>query len=164
MRIASGCFLVALLASGMGGCAARSRHHEPTATPLPPAVETTPPRERQPEPAGASREELETVPPPPSVRPLTEGWLDEPPVPPANQTTLGYRVQLFAGATYDAAVGVADRARGQFTDEVVIEYEAPLYKVRVGNCVTRHDADRIREQAIDLGYEGPFIAETMIHR
>jgi cell division protein FtsN len=139
---------------------------EPTSTdtppPPPPATETT---TSTPEVSGAGREELESIPPPPPVRPEAEGWSEEspPPVPEqAPPATYGYRVQVFASATRDGAERVAAEVRGELQESVAIEYQAPFYKVRVGNCVTRHEAERLRERVLETGREGAFIVETMV--
>jgi hypothetical protein len=43
-----------------------------------------------------------------------------------------------------------------------IEFEAPLYKVRVGDCATRHEADTLKEKAGTQGYDGAWVAETPV--
>ena len=43
-----------------------------------------------------------------------------------------------------------------------VEFEAPLYKVRIGDCATRHEAEMLRDKASTLGYDGSWIAETMV--
>ncbi len=132
---------------------------EPPPTPPPPPAETVTPGE------GASQEELENIPAPPPVRPEAEGWADTapPPVPePGARTTFGYRVQVYASATREGAERAAASARAALQEAVTVEYEAPFYKVRVGNCVTRHEAERLKERAVQEGYEGPFITETRV--
>ena len=156
---------------------------EPTEAPIPPPTETTAPG------PGASQEELQTIPAPPPVRPEAEGWADTapPPVPesapasisapasapssaPSSPTTAqsapsasyGYRVQVFASATRDGAERAAAEVRAKLQEAVTIQYEAPFYKVRVGNCVTRHEAERLKDRAEQEGYEGSFITETTI--
>jgi hypothetical protein len=114
---------------------------------------------------GATPEELEAVPPPPQVGADAEGWVDEvpPPAPePAATSSFGYRVQIFASATQEGADQAAAEARGRFSERVHIDYEPPFFKVRVGDCTTRHEAERLRERAVQLGYEGPFVTETAI--
>ncbi len=79
--------------------------------------------------------------------------------PPAS--VFGFRVQIFASSTEKNASRVANDARSAF-NEVYIEYVAPYYKVRVGNCLTRDDADMLKSKAAGMGYRGAFVVETKI--
>lgn len=89
--------------------------------------------------------------------------------PPANPTTPtgttvpGYRVQLFASATNDGANKIASEARFKFTEQVYVEYEAPYYKVRVGDYKNRSDAEILREKAKNLGYPDAWIVQTEVN-
>jgi cell division protein FtsN len=47
---------------------------------------------------------------------------------------------------------------------VYVEYSAPLYRVRVGNFVSKEDALRFREKAVQSGYEGAWVVEALIER
>jgi len=167
-RIAADRWLLALLALAFMAAACGPKEQQPGRLPEPPKSTTTPPpppAEPVEEASGAGAEELETIPPPPPVSPMAEGWSEESPPPapePAARTTFGYRVQVFAGAARDGAEAVAAEARGKLGEAVAIEYQAPFYKVRIGNCVTRHEAERLRERVTEAGYEGAFIVETTI--
>jgi cell division septation protein DedD len=135
--------------------------------PAPPPVEVEPPPPpTEAPPSGASAEELSEIEPPPVPDPAPpegavqaeEGWT----TPSQERSTYGYRVQIFASSERRRAEEIAASARTRFPDAVYVEYDAPLYKVRIGDCVTRHEADTLKEQAFSLGYEGPWVAETMI--
>lgn len=96
----------------------------------------------------------ETYVPPPETPPPTA------PTSPAN--VFGFRIQIFASSTEGNASKVADDARSAFDVNVYVEYVPPYYKVRVGDCLTENDAVTLKNKALQLGYRGAFIVETMI--
>jgi len=83
-------------------------------------------------------------------------------VTPAGNMVAGYRVQLFASNTNDGANQVASEARFKFTDQVYVEYDAPYYKVRVGDFINRSDAEILREKAKNSGYPDAWIVQTEV--
>jgi hypothetical protein len=93
--------------------------------------------------------------------------IEEAYVPPTTTTlpptkVYGFRVQIFASSTEGNAMKVANDARTSFTQKVYIDYVAPYYKVRVGDCLVQEDAQILKSKALKLGYRGAFIVETMI--
>jgi hypothetical protein len=102
------------------------------------------------------------LPPPPPV-PVEEAYTPaETPVAAPGQV-YGFRIQIFASSTTEGAGRVADDARAAFGNQsVYVDHVVPYYKVRVGDCLTREEAEAIRHQALNLGYVGAFIVETMI--
>jgi hypothetical protein len=81
---------------------------------------------------------------------------------PTGNMVAGYRVQLFASNTNDGANQVASEARFKFTEQVYVEYDAPYYKVRVGDFVNRSDAELLREKAKNSGYPDAWIVQTEV--
>lgn len=82
--------------------------------------------------------------------------------PPEAIETLGFRVQIHAFQAKSGADSAADKARFQFPEKVYVDYVSPYYKVRVGDCMTRAEAEMLRARARQLGYTGAFIVETMV--
>jgi len=130
-----------------------------------------PPPPVEEEPMAPAEEEVVLIPPPVAEEPiLPERSTPQPYVPPAEpvvpssapQTVLGFRVQIFASNTEENASRVATDARGVFADQVYIEYVAPYYKVRVGDYLTREEIEPLKNKALNLGYRGAFIVETMV--
>ena len=77
----------------------------------------------------------------------------------------GYRVQLLATKSYEAATVAQQTAEEQFASfnyKTYISFEAPQYKVRVGDALTRSEAEEIRETARDFGYKGAFIVRSKV--
>lgn len=84
-----------------------------------------------------------------------------PPTPPPSQI-LGFRVQIFASSTEGNANRIAGDARPSFDETIYVEHIAPYYKVRVGDFLTRGEADMVKNKAQQIGFRGAFVVETMI--
>jgi len=54
----------------------------------------------------------------------------------------GYRIQIGIDEDKDRMERLAERARTETDLRVYLEYEAPFYRVRVGNFRTRHEAEQ----------------------
>jgi hypothetical protein len=112
---------------------------------------------------------------PVGIPPVTEIAVAPPVLPPAVPTytpapapsvapsaVYGFRVQIFASSTQKNASRVADDARSSFGGKVYVEHVAPYYKVRVGDCLTKGEADMLKNKALSIGFRGAFVVETMI--
>jgi len=80
--------------------------------------------------------------------------------PPAE--TYGYRVQIGAFMSQSNGELFAAAARQKFTENVYVEYIAPYHKVRVGDLLSREEAEALKAKVLQLGYPGSFIVETMV--
>ncbi|MGB9720608.1 MAG: SPOR domain-containing protein [bacterium] len=120
---------------------------------LPPAEEITiaPPLPSTPSPLPI--EEVSALPPAPVPAPTTST---------APASVYGFRVQIFASSTQNGANKVVDDARNIFGGKVYIEHTPPYYKVRVGDCLTKEEAEALKNLAINKGFRGAFVVETMI--
>jgi len=47
--------------------------------------------------------------------------------------------------------------------KVYLVFEAPLYKIRVGDCLERNAAEELRDKAKDFGYGGAFVVKSKIN-
>lgn len=83
--------------------------------------------------------------------------------PPTESFTPGWRVQLFASSAMTNAEELARQARESFSEAVYVEYEAPLYKVRVGDFMTKAAAKTMVTRAQAEGFEA-WVVETMVVR
>ncbi|KPL10170.1 hypothetical protein AMJ71_04080, partial [candidate division TA06 bacterium SM1_40] len=77
--------------------------------------------------------------------------LEEPPPMPAVETH-GYRVQIGAFRKFMGAQNLAAQAETMFREAVYIEEIGGLFKVRVGDFVTRAEADLMRGKAGAMGF------------
>lgn len=137
-------------------------------TTLPPVVEeklpteevspiTPPPIEEEPIPLPTEEVAVAPITPPPKpVAPVVPA----PSVAP--KAIYGFRVQIFASSTERNALRVADDARSSFGGRVYIEHVPPYYKVRIGDCLTREEAEVLKNRALSFGYRKAFVVETMI--
>ena len=77
----------------------------------------------------------------------------------------GYRVQILATQGIEAATLQQQKAVDRFSDhgyKVYLIYEAPLYRLRIGDAITRKDADIIRDLAKERGYDEAFIVRSKV--
>jgi cell division septation protein DedD len=75
---------------------------------------------------------------------------------------LGYRVQVGAFAQEATARQRAEELRRLFEEPVYVVHEGLLYKIQVGDFVSRDRAEEVRRRAVDLGIEGAFVVDTLI--
>jgi cell division septation protein DedD len=87
-----------------------------------------------------------------------------PAVPEAQEegTRPGYRVQVFATTDPALAEARAGEMRQLFEEQVYVEFEGELFKVRVGDCTNREEAANLRRRALGLGLEGAFIVDARV--
>lgn len=86
--------------------------------------------------------------------------------PAQNRQINGYRVQLFA--TRDNEIGELEKKKAEFLfaeDEVAvyIEYDSPMYKIRVGDCQSREDAEALRDIARRKDYVSAWVVPTKVN-
>ena len=74
----------------------------------------------------------------------------------------GYRVQIFLSDDLREASRVMAEARERFEQEVYLEYDAPYYKVRVGDCATEWEGEELLRVARRLGYPDAWLVRTII--
>jgi len=75
-----------------------------------------------------------------------------------------YRVQVFATTYLDQAEEFAQRVRGKIEGKVYIQYESPLYKVRVGDCSTEEEANQLLQKISQAGFPHPWIVRVPVSR
>ena len=93
----------------------------------------------------------------------TEPDLNGDPAGPGRQlATQGYRVQIFLSDDLREASRIMAEARERFEEEVYLEYDAPYYKVRVGDCGTESEGKGLLKIAQRLGYGDAWLVRTVI--
>ena len=78
------------------------------------------------------------------------------------ETVQGYRVQLLATGDEFQAREAKKNAIFRFQEGVYLVFEAPLYKLRIGDCQTRREADQLRENAVRNGFRDAWIVPSRI--
>jgi len=75
----------------------------------------------------------------------------------APKAVANYRVQIAACLGKARAEYLARRAKRQTGENTYIDYVPPYYKVRVGDCVSQHEAISLRNRLRRLGYPDAWI-------
>ncbi len=80
--------------------------------------------------------------------------------------TQGYRIQIFSSPNIDDANAARTNALVQFpSDSIYIVYDPPVYKVRVGDFITRYQADQRMPDFVEKGYKDAWIVpDRVVHR
>jgi hypothetical protein len=73
-----------------------------------------------------------------------------------------HRVQFFATKYPDEAKQVAELVAEQLSEQTYIEYKAPYYWVRAGDCETKKEASSLLEKIKGLGYRQSWVVEVEI--
>lgn len=75
----------------------------------------------------------------------------------------GYRVQLVQTTDPDEAKNVERDAIFRFNEEVYRVFDAPFYKIRVGDFVNWYDAEKLQKLAIQKGFREAWVIRTKIN-
>ncbi len=79
--------------------------------------------------------------------------------------TQGFRIQIFSSSSIDEATQARTNALVQFpSDSIYIVYDPPVYKVRVGDFITRYEADQRMPAFVEKGYKDAWIVPDRIVR
>ena len=77
----------------------------------------------------------------------------------------GYRVQIIATQNLEKASLLEEEAKSQFSinnHQTYLVFEAPLYKIRIGDFTSRNEAEELKVQALKYGYREAFIVRTKV--
>ena len=75
----------------------------------------------------------------------------------------GFRVQLMATGDGEQAREERRSAVFNFQEHVYLIFEAPLYKIRVGDCLNRREAEALRSEAIRKGFRDAWIVPSKVY-
>jgi hypothetical protein len=75
----------------------------------------------------------------------------------------GFRMQIFSSASIDEASAAKTAGQEKFAhDSIYVLYDAPVYKVRVGDFVNRYEANQRLTEFIEKGYRDAWIVPDRI--
>jgi hypothetical protein len=74
----------------------------------------------------------------------------------------GYRIQLYSGSDKSAARRFENTAMSTIAHPVYLTYEAPQYKVRIGNFVSRDEALILCDQLKKTGFPEAWVVRSTI--
>ena len=75
----------------------------------------------------------------------------------------GYRVQVLATRYYERADSLAVLMKNTVSDSVYVDFEAPNYKVRIGDFINRDSAESLQQDLVQMGYYSAWILRTRIN-
>jgi hypothetical protein len=75
----------------------------------------------------------------------------------------GFRVQLFSTRAEEEARATVQKAVSSFPENVYLMFDNPFYKVRLGDCPSRVDADSLQQRAIQQGYASAWIVRSHVY-
>ena len=75
----------------------------------------------------------------------------------------GYRVQVLATRYIERADSLAAIMKNTISDSVYVDFEAPNYKVRVGDFIDRDIAETLQQELVEMGYNSAWILRTRIN-
>jgi cell division septation protein DedD len=164
--------LMVLLAMGLivFGCTAKKSMQKPQSATkdapyqfkeegkIPPVSETDAAEETDFEEVPLTEEEVfeEEMDIPPAEEPVIEPA-------PALEMMDGFRIQVFATGDEETAEAVREAGELKLGLPVYTEFVDGLYKIRVGNCPTREEAETLLKRCKDVGYGDAWIVETRVH-
>ena len=79
--------------------------------------------------------------------------------------TSGFRVQILATKNIETASLFEQEASERFEQlghRTYLVFEAPLYKIRLGDCKDRSEAETLRDTAVEYGYRESFIVKCKV--
>jgi hypothetical protein len=75
----------------------------------------------------------------------------------------GFRIQIFSSSNVDETTLMKNLAIEKFVgDSIYVVYDAPVYKVRVGDFVNRYEANQRLPEFIEKGYRDAWIVPDRI--
>ena len=75
----------------------------------------------------------------------------------------GYRVQVLATRYIERADSLAIIMKNTINDSVYVDFEAPNYKVRVGDFIDRDSAESLQQDLLQMGYNSAWILRSRIN-
>ena len=75
----------------------------------------------------------------------------------------GYRVQVLATRYYERADSRAVLMKNTVSDSVYVDFEAPNYKVRIGDFIDRNSAESLQQDLVQMGYNSAWILRARIN-
>ena len=79
-------------------------------------------------------------------------------------TQEGYRLQIFESSSVEETNRTLQKFERSLKDSVYMVFEAPLYKLRLGNFVTKKEAEKQKENLNKKGYKNIWIVRSRIEQ
>ena len=79
-------------------------------------------------------------------------------------TQEGYRLQIFESSSVEETNRTLRKFERSLKDSVYMVFEAPLYKLRLGNFITKKEAEKQKENLNKKGYKNIWIVRSRIEQ
>ena len=79
-------------------------------------------------------------------------------------TREGFRLQIFESSSADEANRVLKKFNKSFSDSLYMIFEAPLYKIRYGNYITKQQAEDVKKDLRNKGYKNIWVVKSRIDK
>jgi hypothetical protein len=79
-------------------------------------------------------------------------------------TQEGYRLQIFESSSVEETNRTLRKFERSLKDSVYMVFEAPLYKLRLGNFVTKKEAEKQKTNLNKKGYKNIWIVRSRIEQ
>ena len=79
-------------------------------------------------------------------------------------TQEGYRLQIFESSSVEEANRTLRKFQRSLKDSVYMVFEAPFYKLRLGNFVTKKEAEKQKANLNKKGYKNIWIVRSRIEQ
>lgn len=76
----------------------------------------------------------------------------------------GFRVQIISTTDEIAAREIRKEAILKQENDVYLIFDSPYYKVRVGNCLTRSEADELQDLLVKKGFLDAWVIRTKVFK
>ena len=80
------------------------------------------------------------------------------------KTQEGYRLQIFESSSVEETNRTLQKFERSLKDSIYMVFEAPLYKLRLGNFVTKKEAEKQKENLNKKGYKNIWIVRSRIEQ
>ncbi|MGD0037359.1 MAG: SPOR domain-containing protein [Bacteroidota bacterium] len=75
----------------------------------------------------------------------------------------GFRIQIFSSSNVDEITLIKNLALEKFVgDSIYVVYDAPVYKVRIGDFINRYEANQRLPEFVEKGYRNAWIVPDRI--
>ncbi len=75
---------------------------------------------------------------------------------------VGFRLQIFETTSVDEAYAFLGKFKDALVDTIYMDFQAPLYKLRYGNFVTRKEAEIQKRTLMKMDFENVWIVRSRI--
>jgi hypothetical protein len=84
------------------------------------------------------------------------------------EKVMGYKIQLYSTTDLDDAERMKEKYQGKFDSlsirntDIAVEYDAPYYKIRIGNFLQKKTADSMKENLKSYGMNEAWVVRTNV--